>query len=256
VSQRNKESRGRHDDRDYRRSSTRGHERERGHSKERDDGYGNDRGYERERNQKNSSRRNGDDRTNGRKIIEYELDNTVPAGVTTRDSQNEVSHPKSTIPVEEPTDMIIEAEDEEEKLIEERRKRRNAILEKYKNKNDETPTSNVDNDISMSTTTEIIEQKMEVTENHSSDTPSVISPVTPPILSPTSFSLTKVEASIEDFVPGEDQQGFSAADYDPTKDRIADDERQLHHKSAKDLELLKTKDAQESVVQQDENDSD
>ncbi|CAG8805793.1 10944_t:CDS:1, partial [Racocetra fulgida] len=80
------------------------------------------------------------------------------------------------------------------------------------------------------------------------------SPVTPTTASPTSFSLTKVEPSIDDFVPGEDQ--FSAADYDPTKDRIADDERQLHHKSAKDLELLKNKDAQESVVQRDENDVD
>jgi len=66
--------------------------------------------------------------------------------------------------------------------------------------------------------------------------------------------LTKIEASTEDFVPGEDQQGFSAADYDPTKDRIADDERQLHHKSVKDLELLKNKDAQESVVQNDDVD--
>ena len=66
--------------------------------------------------------------------------------------------------------------------------------------------------------------------------------------------MTKIEASTEDFVPGEDQQGFSAADYDPTKDRIADDERQLHHKSVKDLELLKNKDAQEPIVQNDDVD--
>ena len=66
--------------------------------------------------------------------------------------------------------------------------------------------------------------------------------------------MTKIEASTD---PGEDQQGFSAADYDPTKDRIADDERQLHHKSVKDLELLellKNKDAQEPVVQNDDVD--
>src|ERR1044071_1285073 len=89
-------------------------------------------------------------------------------------------------------------------------------------------------------------------ESQSADTPTVISPAT--TASPTSFSLTKIEASTEDFVPGEDQQGFSAADYDPTKDRIADDERQLHHKSVKDLELLKNKDAQESVIQNDDVD--
>ncbi|CAG8480667.1 9762_t:CDS:2 [Acaulospora colombiana] len=259
VSQRSKESRSRHDDREYRRSSTRGYERERGHSRDRDDGYGNDRGYERDRSQRSLSRRNGDDRTNGRKIIEYELDNTVPTGtgISTRDSQSFISQSKSEIPTEEMTDIIFEAEDEEERLIEERRKRRSAILEKYKNKSEETLSSSADNDTSTApTTVEMAENKVEATENQSSDTPSVISPVTPPIVSPTSFSLTKVEASIEDFVPGEDQQGFSAADYDPTKDRIADDERLLHHKSAKDLELLKTKDAQEAVVQQDDNDSD
>ena len=91
-------------------------------------------------------------------------------------------------------------------------------------------------------------------ETQSADTPTLVSPVTPTTASPISFSLTKIEASTEDFVPGEDQQGFSAADYDPTKDRIADDERQLHHKSVKDLELLKNKDAQESVIQNDDVD--
>lgn len=43
----------------------------------------------------------------------------------------------------------------------------------------------------------------------------------------------------------------SAADYNPTMDRIADNERRqdaLLHKSNKDIELLKQKDKQESVV--------
>ncbi|CAG8628557.1 2022_t:CDS:2, partial [Gigaspora rosea] len=163
------------------------------------------------------------------------------------DGQNSVSHIKNDSNIEksttdEPTDIVLEPEDDDEKLIEERRKRRNAILEKYKNKNNEISSTGP-------TTMELTVHKQEAT-----GTPTVVSPVTPTTASPTSFSLTKVEPSIDDFVPGEDQ--FSAADYDPTKDRIADDERQLHHKSAKDLELLKTKDAQESVVRRDENEAD
>ena len=89
-------------------------------------------------------------------------------------------------------------------------------------------------------------------EHQATETPSV----TPTATSPPSFSLTKVESIAEDESVGEETHGFSAADYDPTKDRIADDERQLHHKSAKDLELLKAKDLQEAVIQQGDDDSD
>ncbi|CAG8539108.1 24574_t:CDS:10 [Dentiscutata erythropus] len=249
ASQRSKESRSRYDsDRDYRygqRETLRGYEREVGYSRERNEGHGSERGYDKERS------RRYDDRVNGsyssRRIIEYEIDDTVPSGTILRDGQNSVSHLKNDSNVEksttdEPTDIVLEPEDDDEKLIEERRKRRNAILEKYKNKNNEISSTGP-------TAMELTVHRQEAT-----GTPIVVSPITPSTASPTSFSLTKVETSVDDFVPGEDQ--FSAADYDPTKDRIADDERRLHHKSAKDLELLKTKDAQESVVGQDENEAD
>ncbi|CAG8680006.1 3055_t:CDS:10 [Cetraspora pellucida] len=248
ASQRSKESRSRYDsDRDYRygqRETLRGYEREVGYSRERIEGHGSERGYDKERS------RRYDDRVNGshssRRIIEYEIDDAVPSGTILKDGQGSVSHLKNDSnvekPMDEPTDIVLEQEEDDEKIIEERRKRRNAILEKYKNKNNEISSTG-------STAMELTEHKQETT-----GTPTVVSPVTPTTASPTSFSLTKVEPSIDDFVPGEDQ--FSAADYDPTKDRIADDERQLHHKSAKDLELLKNKDAQESVVQRDENDVD
>ncbi|CAG8631660.1 29586_t:CDS:2, partial [Racocetra persica] len=247
ASQRSKESRSRYDsDRDYRygqRETLRGYEREVGYSRERNEGHGSERNYDKERS------RRYDDRVNGshssRRIIEYEIDDTVPSGTILKDGQSSVSHLKNDSNVEksmdEPTDIVLEQEDDE-KIIEERRKRRNAILEKYKNKNNEISSTGP-------TAMELTEHKQEAT-----GTPTVVSPITPTTASPTSFSLTKVEPSIDDFVPGEDQ--FSAADYDPTKDRIADDERQLHHKSAKDLELLKNKDAQESVVPRDENDVD
>ncbi|CAG8434412.1 1372_t:CDS:10 [Diversispora eburnea] len=253
VNQRNKDPRNRYDDRDHRYVHNRGYEREGGFNKERDDGYGVDRGYEKERSQRDSNRRNGEDKNFSRRIIEYELDNSVPTGTNTINVRNQnirFQFENDKKITEETSEIILERMDEEDKLIEERRKRRNAILEKYKNKNNEIHSST--NTSSAPIAMEIIEQKSELIENFSSETPTIITPFSPTTLSPNSFSLTKVVASIEDFVPGE--PGFSAADYDPTKDRIADDERQLHHKSAKDLELLKTKDAQEPIIQRDVND--
>lgn len=257
VNRRSKEPRNRYDnERDYRynqRESVKGYDKEKGYSKERD-GVN-----DKERNRKESSRRYGEERANGsssRKIIEYEISGSVPSGILNRDVQNPSQPPrnyesKNEQSLEDSLNINFETQEDEEKLIEERRKRRNAILEKYKNKNNETLTVKVDNNLSSETT---IEPKLDIHETQSADTPTLVSPVTPTTASPTSFSLTKIEASSEDFVPGEDQQGFSAADYDPTKDRIADDERQLHHKSVKDLELLKNKDAQESVIQNDDVD--
>lgn len=255
ISRRSKEPRNRYEnERDYRynqRDSLRGYDKERGYSRERDGGY------VKERNYRESSRRYGEERANGsssRRFIEYEIKSSVSGEILNRDgqysSQPSKNHEsKNEQSLNDTIEINLETQEDEERLIEERRKRRNAILEKYKNKSNETLTMNVDNSITSETT---IEPKLYAHESQLADTPIFLLPATP--TTPTSFSLTKIEALTEDFVSGEDQQGFSAADYDPTKDRIADDERQLHHKSAKDLELLKNKDAQETVIRNDDVD--
>jgi hypothetical protein len=81
-----------------------------------------------------------------------------------RDGQNTSQLPrnyesKKEQSLEDSIDIKIETQEDEEKLIEERRKRRNAILEKYKNKNNETFTVKVDNNLSSETT---IDPKLDV----------------------------------------------------------------------------------------------
>jgi hypothetical protein len=61
--------------------------------------------------------------------------------------------------LEDSLDINFETQEDEERLIEERRKRRNAILEKYKNKSNETLTVKVDNNLSSETT---IEPKLDI----------------------------------------------------------------------------------------------
>ncbi|CAJ0760598.1 22729_t:CDS:10, partial [Entrophospora sp. SA101] len=226
--------------------------------REKDVGYSNERGYEKERSHKESSKKNNEEHINGINS-RNEFDGSIN-GPKNKESQNSTKSKNESVYAEVIDDLIdisLENEIDEEKLIEERRMHRNAILQKHKNKKIDNSTINHNNTLfSDSKTIEQNEHKSDIQDSQSADTPTVVSPVTPTTETPISFSLTKVEVSADDYIPGEDHQGFSAADYDPIKDRIADDERQLHHKSAKDFELLKTKDAQESVIKQDGDEND
>ncbi|KAG9300297.1 hypothetical protein G9A89_011370 [Geosiphon pyriformis] len=266
VHRRDKEHKTRHEndrDRYGRRESIKGGDRDKGYSRDIDVGYANGRVYNGDRDHREFSRRYSDDRPNEshtRRIIEYEVD-SIPIGTlrsgeilsfhsNTNGIEKNFLDPRTEQTTDDLVYVEIEPEKEEERLIEERRKRRNEILQKYKDKNTEPLTLNLDKNISSEPTSDTAGNKTEVT----ADTPRVTSPAnTPTTASPTSFSLIKIDSALDDFANGEDQPSFSAADYDPTKDRIADDERQLHHKTAKDLELLKTKDAQDSIFQNGEN---
>ncbi|CAG8506853.1 7942_t:CDS:10, partial [Ambispora leptoticha] len=266
VSRRDKNTRSRHEtDRDQwytHRDSIKGSDRkDKGYGKESEIGYGRDREQHREVSKRYNDSRGG---SHGRRIIEYDVID-VPTGTII--SQSSSSASSSLMPVsqsngiqtskieqpvtEETVEPDLEPEMDEERLIEERRKRRIEILQKYKNKKTETLTLNLDkNTLPDTNTSDAIQMKIE-----SQDTSSLTSPVTTPT-TPTVFSLTKGESIVDEFVIGEDQPGFSAADYDPTKDRIADDERQLHHKSVKELELTKPMDIEEERFQRDEDNVD
>lgn len=132
---------------------------------------------------------------------------------------------------------------EEERLIEERRKRRQEILLKYQAK--KAIPSDGDGGIDSKASSRQSTPQFDLAKDgQASRAESTVS--TP------GLSASEGEASPSarpSDVDSPDQ--VSAADYNPAMDRIADDERrqtELLHKSNKDIELLKQKDKQESVV--------
>jgi len=155
-------------------------------------------------------------------------------------------------------DIDIRDEDEikaeEERLIEERRKRRQAIMQKYQAKVLNNVTQTHDRISSMSDNDGNTESEI----NSRQSTPQfdlakneqmsqVGSAVSTPGLSASEEETTMSVRPSDSESPDQ----ISAADYNPSMDRIADNERHqggLLHKSNKDIELLKQKDKQESVI--------
>ncbi|KAH8551470.1 kinase-like domain-containing protein [Umbelopsis sp. PMI_123] len=143
---------------------------------------------------------------------------------------------------------------EEERLIEERRKRRQAILQKYQVKTIQNVTQNHDRASLLSDNDSNIESEI----NSRQSTPQFDLAKEEQLgRTGSAVSTPGLSASEEDTNIGaqpsesESPHHISAADYNPSMDRIADNERQLGavtHKSNHDIELLKQKDKQESVI--------
>ncbi|KAJ2958970.1 hypothetical protein NQZ79_g5524 [Umbelopsis isabellina] len=132
---------------------------------------------------------------------------------------------------------------EEERLIEERRKRRQEILLKYQAKKviSSDGEGGIDSKVSSRQSTPQFDLSKDGQASRADST-----------VSTPGLSASEGEASPSARPSdAESPDQVSAADYNPAMDRIADDERrqaELMHKSNKDIELLKQKDKQESVV--------
>ncbi|CAM0135470.1 unnamed protein product [Umbelopsis sp. WA50703] len=132
---------------------------------------------------------------------------------------------------------------EEERLIEERRKRRQEILLKYQAK--KTLSSDGEAGIDSKASSRQSTPQFDLAKDGQASR------------ADSTVSTPGLSASEEDPSPSarpsdiESPDQVSAADYNPVMDRIADDERRqadVLHKSHKDIELLKQKDKQESVI--------
>ncbi|KAL1916402.1 uncharacterized protein VTP21DRAFT_5593 [Calcarisporiella thermophila] len=130
----------------------------------------------------------------------------------------------------------IDPQEEEDRLIEERRRRRQAILEKYKDEPRAQPKESISKMEDAGTPTiatpEATTQEFSLLKDPNSDTPN-----NQPTIHPDSTLIS-------------DPEDFSAADYDPSNDRREDDARRQHRT---DLDLLRTKDAQEEVIHRRNN---
>ncbi|KAG0167520.1 U4/U6 small nuclear ribonucleoprotein prp4 [Apophysomyces sp. BC1034] len=159
---------------------------------------------------------------------------------------------------EKPIDFEIKDEDEqqkdEDKLIEERRRRRQAIMERYKAKSAaSTPNAEVSTPGALSdggakeATTLPTHVPVDEEQGDTTTVGKIAEPVGDPKNNGSSINV-KSEKKTGDDSP----TTVSAADYDPSQDRIADDDRRRRHHgdngSAKD-ELLKSKDRQEPVME-------
>lgn len=223
--------------------------------------------YERDRDQYRSRQRPSDRETdqkvtNGSKQAYSKLStaesNLSKTNAAPMDVDSKANQKGSNAVKDDDDDIELRDEDEikaeEERLIEERRKRRQAILQKYQSKTLQNVTQVQDRAASMSDNDTNLDSEV----NSRQSTPQ-FDLAKEDLIGRTSSAVSTpgLSTSEDDTQNGPNPSGsespehISAADYNPTMDRIADNERRqgaVPPKSNRDIELLKQKDKQESVI--------
>ncbi|KAF7725941.1 hypothetical protein EC973_009178 [Apophysomyces ossiformis] len=273
-----------YDSRKLRRRYSREDEAERDKRSRRPDTYGRDREERPER--RRSPRRDTDRRATSRnreelftasrpskgpkgppKPVPAKVSSTKPKDILvdtskeTTSSKNEKENTKSELVNEEDKPLEFEIKDEEEqkkdedKLIEERRRIRQAIMERHKAKSaSTTPNTQVSTPGALSdaaakeaTASPISLPKTEGKQDSTTTVGTLAEPA-----SDLKYNGSSKDDGAEKKPEDDSPTTVSAADYDPSQDRIADDDRRRRHHgdngNAKD-ELLKSKDRQEPVME-------